>query len=489
MQDTSSTASSLNKDGHIRRQRGCCRHAFWIFIIISLLGLVIGTSIAGLQFKNREGGGQTFNVSASQIMHTLNTVNGSLPVHISLDDFGPSSPLKYVLNLDPVHFPNSFPHNASHLFCLFLRDDITGRTLTASLGFNSTFSMATLESTSAVLGESAQYPWDTYNARIQIWDAYLPHNADTSPPICDNLRMTSKNLSSIGISLLVQQDLLGFSTTASLDTSNPSMYPLLNITMKRDNVVIARKGAEIRSGGGMRRFAVCSPWIKDSTTWNSQYPCLARFLSSLAVGYFWNIAVVGLCMFSLITYSIIRLRKDKEFLEIATLALVRPPHKQLLPYANTYHTVRKADTSKYNQGQHVITLTGNFFDTKSINVVILPMYVISRSQIHLRTTNSLFTGSLLGDNIFEVNLRRRVGIGAAGILGTTSGVGTGGDDAVMGGKPLLKVLDVLVYALMKESQHNLLSLHRVGWKGREERGGWWQKNSNGTDPVPVTMPA
>jgi hypothetical protein len=53
----------------------------------------------------------------------------------------------------------------------------------------------------------------------------------------------------------------------------------------------------------------------------------------------------------------------------AILALVRPPRKQLLPYVNTYHTRRTADTSRYNLEQQVLTSTGNSFDHKSINIV------------------------------------------------------------------------------------------------------------------------
>jgi hypothetical protein len=87
-----------------------------------------------------------------------------------------------------------------------------------------------------------------------------------------------------------------------------------------------------------------------------------------------------------------------------------------------------------------MALTGNFFDTKSINVVILPMYVISRSQIHLRLMNSLFTGSSLGDNIIEVNLLApAVKCRNQRSWNTGNGVrvGTGGDDAVMSGRDFL----------------------------------------------------
>ncbi|KAJ7057591.1 hypothetical protein C8F01DRAFT_1150413 [Mycena amicta] len=312
------------------------RYAFGGFVITCLVGLVIGTYLTGVQFEstvsgtnNGQEGGQTFNIPASQMKPGLAALNGSfnLPVHIAIDEFEPSSPLTYVLNLDPAHVFR----NTSHLSCVFLRDDTTGKTSTTSLGFNSTFPMATSESKATVLGSIAQYPWDTYSARIQIWDVYLqvPHIGSTNPPPCDhpNLQM-ARNLSAIDISLVVQADLLGFSTTVSLDTSDPALYPLLNITIKRDGVVMGLVCLFFAVSWSLTLAILI---LTALTIWRGKEPrfdlvaaCAALLFALPAlrmaqpgipstpilldlVGYFWNIAIVGLCMFSLIVHSIIHM--------------------------------------------------------------------------------------------------------------------------------------------------------------------------------------
>lgn len=71
---------------------------------------------------------------------------------------------------------------------------------------------------------------------------------------------------------------------------------------------LAQERATIRFGGYLRHLALRSPSITERTAWNSRHPHLARWsvsasqrrgpcltnLSSLAIGYLWNIAIVGL---------------------------------------------------------------------------------------------------------------------------------------------------------------------------------------------------
>ncbi|KAJ7885909.1 hypothetical protein B0H14DRAFT_2563610 [Mycena olivaceomarginata] len=146
-------------------------------------------------------------------------------------------------------------------------------------------------------------------------------------------------------------------------------------------------------------------------------------------------------------------------------------------HTNNYCPMR-TPTTLYAQWTPQSTIRGNIDFTNVCNFSKsntpkphkLAVYGVVARTTFLRSTSS--------------RLRRRVGIGAAGILGTVSGVGTGGkghpdthhfSEYRRCTKPSLIVFDVLVCALMKESQHNLFSLHRAGWKGREEKGGWRQK--------------
>jgi hypothetical protein len=71
---------------------------------------------------------------------------------------------------------------------------------------------------------------------------------------------------------------------------------------------LAQKRATVRFGGYLRHLALRSSSITECTAWNSHHPNLARWsvsssqrhslcltnISSLAIGYLWNIAIVGL---------------------------------------------------------------------------------------------------------------------------------------------------------------------------------------------------
>ncbi|KAF7372820.1 hypothetical protein MSAN_00488000 [Mycena sanguinolenta] len=325
----------LNKNGGNSRLKFCWQHIHGILVIVTLLGLSIGIIVTGYLFSksaqaknDMDRRGQTLNISASQFFpDTEQAHNVSLEGTMSLNDFTPVTGLMSTMTINNVSFSSGTPE-ARYIFCFYLSNDPTESNVTSGFQTHSPLgsSASVARATSDPIGQSLRYPFDTYTSTIDILAIYQVLDPNSRPryPCRNYVNWTTAP----DCSLTVQQSLEGWHASVLLNQSSP----ILQITVKRDGVIIGL-ACLLFAVAWLLSLAVC--FITMFVIWHRNEPrfdlvaTCATLLFALpqlrnaepgipatpvlfdAIGYLWNIAIVGLSMLSLILYFVASLLKVK----------------------------------------------------------------------------------------------------------------------------------------------------------------------------------
>jgi len=345
------SSPSLNKNECNSRLKLGWQHIHWIFVIVTLLGLLIGVIVTGYLFSksaqatdHKDRRGQILNIPASTFF-SEQAHNVSLEGAMSLSDFDPCNGLISTMTIKNYSF-SSTP-NAHYLFCFYLLNDQTQSNVTSGLETDSppgsSASLARL--TSDPKGQSTRYPFDTYTSTVVISAAYqvlIPN-----PPV-DPCRNWLSARTAPDCNLTIQQSLAGWHAGVSL-LGQPT--PSLQISVKRNSVVVGL-ACLLFAVSWLLSLAVCFItifviWHRNESRFDLVATC-ATLLFALpqlrsaqpgipttpilldAIGYLWNIAIVGLSMLSLIFYFIACLLKNKHTKETAEGDRVDPERESLL---------------------------------------------------------------------------------------------------------------------------------------------------------------
>ncbi|KAF8206631.1 hypothetical protein K438DRAFT_1756009 [Mycena galopus ATCC 62051] len=316
------TSSSLpNKNERNSRLKFGWQYIHWIVVIVILLGLLIGVIVTGDLFSksaqaidHKDRRGQMINISASQFLPEQ-AHNVSLEGTMSLSDFTPDNGLISTMTINNVSFSSGSSLNARYVFCFYLSNDQTHLNVTSGYETTSPGSSASLARvTSDSIGQSMNYPFDTYNATIEIVAAYKPFNTTPPPGACGTYLISDK---APDCSLTVQQSLAGWHAKVSLLGDS---RPRLQIIVERSGVVIGLALLLFvvawllslavcfitifviwyRNEPRFDLVATCAtllfalPQLRGAQPGIPTTPIVLDDLSTLAIGYLWNIAIVGL---------------------------------------------------------------------------------------------------------------------------------------------------------------------------------------------------
>ncbi|KAJ7323590.1 hypothetical protein DFH08DRAFT_941469 [Mycena albidolilacea] len=246
----------LNKNERNSRLKFGWQHIHWTFVIVTLLGLLIGVIVTGYLFSksaqdtdHKDRRGQILNIPASTFF-SEQAHNVSLEGTMSLSDFDP-------FNGNVSFSSGSSTSEARYLFCFYLLNDQTQSNVTSGFETDSPpgSSASQARLTSDPKGQSMRYPFDTYTSTVGIVAAYqlFFNNTILPPDACRNW-LTARTAPDC--SLTVQQSLAGWHAVSWL--------------------LSLAKRAAIRFGGYLRHLALRSPSITERTAWNSHHPNLAR---------------------------------------------------------------------------------------------------------------------------------------------------------------------------------------------------------------------
>ncbi|KAJ7832364.1 hypothetical protein B0H13DRAFT_1915041 [Mycena leptocephala] len=313
---------------------------------IIVTGYLFSKSAQAAEHEDR--GGQIINIDASEFL-AGQAHNVSLEGTMSLSNFDPFTGLISTMTINNVSFSPGSSTGPRYLFCFYLSDDPTDSNVTSGYETQSPpgSSASVARLTSDPIGQSIRYPFDTYIATVNILAAYQDFNTSIPlpPDPCRNYLIPR---TAPDCSLTVQQSLGGWHASVSL---LGQFNPRLQITVERDSVVIGL-ACLLFAVSWLLSLAVCFItifviWHKNEPRFDLVATC-ATLLFALpqlrsaqpgipttpilldAIGYLWNIAIVGLSMLSLIFYFIARVLKTKNTKETAKGGCVDPEAESLL---------------------------------------------------------------------------------------------------------------------------------------------------------------
>ncbi|KAJ7844677.1 hypothetical protein B0H13DRAFT_2676109 [Mycena leptocephala] len=316
---TGTSSPSLNKNEPKSRLRFRWQHIHWMIVIVTLLALLAGIIVTGYLFsksaqaaEHEDRGGQIINIDASEFL-AGQAHNVSLEGTMSLSNFDPFTGLISTMTINNVSFSPGSSTGPRYLFCFYLSDDPTDSNVTSGYETQSPpgSSASVARLTSDPIGQSIRYPFDTYTATVNILAAYQDFNTSIPlpPDPCRNYLIPR---TAPDCSLTVQQSLGGWHASVSL---LGQFNPRLQITVERDSVVIGL-ACLLFAVSWLLSLAVCFItifviWHKNEPRFDLVATC-ATLLFALpqlrsaqpgipttpilldAIGYLWNIAIVGL---------------------------------------------------------------------------------------------------------------------------------------------------------------------------------------------------